>query len=43
MGVATAPAGADVFELAAEDTKNSMPRAMPIHYRITHIVRNPAL
>ena len=43
MGVATAPAGADVFELAAEDTKNSMPRAMRIHYRIIHIVHNPAL
>lgn len=43
VGLATAPTGADVFELAAEDTKNGMPRAVPIHPRIAHIVRNPAL
>lgn len=35
--------GGSVFELASEMTKNSMPRAVPIHPRIAHIVRNPSL
>lgn len=43
IGLAQTSPNSDVFELAAEDTKNSSPRAVPIHPRIAHIVRNPAL
>lgn len=32
-----------VFLLPPDDTKNSRPRAIPIHPKIAHIVRNPAL
>jgi len=31
------------FMLAPEDTKNHLPRVVPVHPRIAHILRNPAL
>jgi integrase len=43
VGSATVAPGGEVFELAAKDTKNGMPRAVPIHPRIAHVIRNPML
>lgn len=42
-GLAGVTADGHAFVLAPEHTKNSLPRVVPIHPRIAHIVRNPAL
>lgn len=43
VGLAQVRFGSDVFELDGLNTKNGMPRAVPIHPRVAHIMRNPAL
>lgn len=43
VGLAHVHFGSDVFELGGEHTKNGMPRVVPIHPRIAHVVRNPGL
>ena len=43
VGLAQVAYGGDVFELGGQHTKNGQPRAVPIHPRVAHIVRNPTL
>lgn len=43
VGLAQVAYGGDVFELGSQHTKNGQPRAVPIHPRVAHIVRNPTL
>ena len=43
VGLAQVHIGANVFGLESQHMKNGMPRAVPIHPRVAHIVRNAAL
>lgn len=42
-GLAHVSADRRAFVLAPESTKNALPRAVPVHPRIAHIIRNPQL
>lgn len=42
-GMASVSSDGSAFILAPEDTKNHLPRVVPVHPRIAHILRNPAL
>ncbi|MEG1281934.1 MAG: tyrosine-type recombinase/integrase [Comamonas sp.] len=43
VGLALASQADAVFELDSAHTKNGLPRIVPIHPRVAHIVRNPRL